>query len=170
MVQVERNPVEALIEAAGDAGREVIEHEGLRGRGEHFKLSRAEVEVFGLDPALADALDEALTRYEGLLGVVSGLSNEFDRQVEADREQHRGYLQESIEDFPVLDPWLATAFMHEVCDIPHDQCWAWVWKQEFVHWREGLIVLPDEMVSEDYRRRVRQADASVHTTPPWVTA
>ena len=33
MVQVERNPAEALIEAAGDAGRAVIEHEGLRGRG-----------------------------------------------------------------------------------------------------------------------------------------
>ena len=35
MVQVERIPAAALIAAAGDAGREVIEHEGLRGRGDH---------------------------------------------------------------------------------------------------------------------------------------
>ncbi len=170
MVQVERNPAEALIEAAGDAGREVIDHEGLRGRGEHYKLSRAEVEVFRIDPSLAVALNEAMTRYEGLVGLVSGLSEEFDRQVEADREEHQDYLQESGEDRPLLDPSLAAPFMHEVCGLPYDQCWAWVWKQEFMLWREGLINLPDEKVSEDYRRRVREADASVQTMPPLGTA
>ena len=56
--------------------------------------------------------------------------------------------------------------MHEVCGLPYDQCWAWVWKQEFVSWRGGLFVLPDEIVSEDYRRRVREADASDQMTPP----
>ena len=166
MVQGERIPAAVLIAGAGDAGTQVIEHEGLRGRGDHGALSRAEVEVFGIIPALADALDDAHTCYEGLLGVVDGLSDEFDRQVEADREQHQAYLPRSIEDFPLLDPWLATASMHEVCGLPYDQCWAWVWKQEFVSWREGLFVLPDEIVSEDYRRRVREADASDQMTPP----
>ena len=167
MVQIERNPAEALIEAAGDAGREVIEHEGLRGRGDHYKLSRAEVEVFRIDPSLADPLDEAMTRYQGLLGGVTGLSEEFDRQAEADRQQHQGYLPVSNEKWTLFDPWQATAFMHEVCGLPYDQCWAWVWKQVFLHWREGLSVLPDEMVSEDYRRRAREADASCQTTSPW---
>ncbi len=166
MAQVEGIPAAALIAAAGDAGGRVIEHEGLRGRGDHGTLSRAEIEVFGIIPALDDALDDAHTRYEGFLGLVDGLSDDFDGQVEADREQHQEYLPGSIEDLPFYDPRLAALFMQEVCGLPYDQCWAWVWKQEFVLWREGLFVLPDEIVSEDYRRRVREADASDQTTPP----
>ena len=154
----DHNPIDDILVEAGVIDWPIFDHEGMRERGEHTALTRAEIEVFAIDPKLARALSAAMTRYEAMGGFVRGLPEDEMRQAAADRKVH-GHLLRVEDGVAVFDPALAAKFMCEVCALPYDQCWAWVWKMEFAQWRDGLFVIDDAPVSDAYRRRMAEAEA-----------
>jgi hypothetical protein len=149
-----KTPIDNLIARAGDAGKNVLEHEWQRVPGDMHTLTRAEVEVFCIDPRLANDLAEALFRYEAMIGLIGGLCEPELRRAAQDRNRHPHLLKEDGGKI-LYSQFDAASFMHNECGLPYDQCYAWVFKNEFTLWRSGLFEMDSDDVSFDYLRRMK---------------
>lgn len=154
--------------------RWLLDSESERQIGEHWSLTRAEMEVFNIDPDLAPDLEAALFRFLAMIGHVS-MDEAERRQAEADRKAWPGYERHVAKDgegsdFDCTD---AVNFMVKVCGLPMDQAVGWYWRWDARLLRDGLFEYPDEEVSAAYRDRRRsrlpllQGAVAVPSDPPF---
>lgn len=130
----------------------ILDSEAQRIELDFASLSRAEVEVFRIDPALAPALNDAYWRFMMFAGGTTGGTAEEEAQAEWDRRRFPDYVSKASKGW---DHALPIRFMHEECGLPYDQAHAWVRKVEAQEWRQSLYELSEAEASADYMRRQR---------------
>jgi len=129
----------------------ILESESQRSPLDFDSVSKAELEVFGLIPALCPTLNLAFCRYMRMVGYYACTDEIEERQKQADQEK----FAPTLKDWPGVDPAhsanLCALFMHNQCDIPFDQGYAWHRRVEAQEWRQGLKKIHGVSVSEQYR-------------------
>lgn len=120
----------------GHAGSKILDSERERCSCDFSSLSRAEIEVFAIDPALRDALAAAYWRYEAFIGCID---QNRDRQRDDDRARFPQYLKSSSDGAPIIDYDDAARFMSRAAGLPIEQCCRWILKVRAQEHRQGLI-------------------------------
>lgn len=123
------------------AGSRILKSESERCSCDFSSLSRAEIEVFGIDPALRDELSAAFWRYEALIGCIE--DGEETRRAE-DRARFPQYVKSTPDGAPIIDYDEAPQFMARAAGLPIEQCCRWVLKVRALEHRRGLIRHLDE--------------------------
>lgn len=152
----------------------LLDSESDRQIGEHWSLTRAEMEVFNIDPDLAEALEDGLNRFMVAVEHAS-TDNAGLRQAEQDRKawpEYKRFVPEpgGSSTFECAD---AVEFMVAVCGLPRDQAVGWYWRYDARCLRDGLFMFPDDEVSAKYnalrKRRLPllQGAVAVSKEPPF---
>lgn len=97
-----------------------------------YELTACEVEVFGLDPRLGNALMWAAVRYEDMIGMT-------DREFFPWREAERRAYPEFYRGECVFLSEVAAGFMATACGLPYAQALLWVCRAQVQLVRSGLI-------------------------------
>lgn len=117
-------------------GSTILESESQRCSCDFHSLSRPEIEVFAIDPALRDELSDAYWRYEALIGCI----DDGDRERrDDDRARFPQYLKSAPGEPPIIDYDDAAQFMARAAGLPIEQCCRWVLKVRALEHRRGLI-------------------------------
>ncbi len=124
----------------GQTGSKILESERERCSCDFHSLSRAEIEVFAIDPALRDELAAAYWRYEALIGCVD---DDRGGHQDDDRAFFPQYLKSSSEGAPIIDYDDAARFMARAAGLPIEQCCRWILKVRALEHRQGLICYKD---------------------------
>ncbi|MGC8202505.1 hypothetical protein ACP2AV_07350 [Aliiroseovarius sp. PTFE2010] len=140
-----------------------LESEDERSPLDFESISKAEIEVLGLIPELCPRLNSAYCRYMRMVGYISCSDEAEERQKAADKEK----FSPTLKDWPDADPAhnanLCALFMHNFCDLPFDQAYAWHRRVEAQEWRQGLKRVNGVTVSEQYAARM-EAETNKLTT------
>ncbi len=94
----------------------ILDSEAQRIELDFASLSRAEIEVFCIDPHLAQALDAAYWRFMMFARGTTAVTAEEEAQVEWDRRRFRKYVTKVRQGW---DHALPIRFMHEECGLPY---------------------------------------------------
>ena len=114
----------------------ILNSESERCSCDFHSLSKAEIEVFAIEPALRDDLAAAYWRYEELIGAI----HENEARRDEDRARFPEYFNTTPDGAPVLNYDHAPQFMARAAGLPIEQCCRWVLKMRALEHRRGLIV------------------------------
>lgn len=95
-------------------------------------LTALEVEAFGIDPHLLNALVLAYLRWEDMVGLVSGEFEQF-------RDEERAAYPEFFKGERVYTIEAAVGFMMAACELPYTQALMWVCRAQVQYVRSGLL-------------------------------
>lgn len=95
-------------------------------------LTALEVEAFGIDPRLLNALVLAYTRWEDMVGLVCGEFEDF-------RSEERAAYPEFFTGERVYSIEAAVGFMMVACELPYTQALMWVCRAQVQYVRSGLL-------------------------------
>lgn len=119
------------------AGSRILSDESERCDCDFHSLSRAEIEVFAIDPVLRDKLADAYWRYEALIGCIDTDGDDWTR--DEDRARFPEFVKRNAEGQPVLSYEDAVRFMARAAGLPIEQCSRWILKVRALEHRRGLI-------------------------------
>lgn len=128
----------------------ILESEDHRSPLDFDSVSKAELEVFGLIPDLCPKLNLAYCRYMRMIGYYSCSDCSEEREKNTDHQNFSPTLKEWSGVDPVHSANLCALFMHNHCDIPFDQGYAWHRRVEAQEWRQGLKRIHGVSVSARY--------------------
>lgn len=129
----------------------ILKSESQRSPLDFESASEAELEVFGLIPALIPALNAAYCRYMRMADNLSCSDGAEERQKATDKAAFRSTIEEHGERHPANSANLCALFANRFCDLPFDQAYLWHRRVEAQEWRQGLRIVHGVTVSDQYR-------------------
>lgn len=105
-----------------------------------WQTTRSEAEVFGINPDLAERLMDAHFAYEILIGIADAdLPERSAIHLARWKATYLPIVEKNEDGIVIFDDIKCRKFMMAEFNLPEDQCYAWIRKNEAWQFRNGLI-------------------------------